>query len=175
MRAIIILILLLVLITGCAKQPKVIIISQVPQLELSTRTQTTGCDFNQWPLPDPECTPGAVYNYTANDICYPGYSKEVRNVPESLKNQIYVSYNINSRQPYEYEIDHLIPLSIGGKNDASNLWPEKYNATLGARVKDKVENCLHDRVCKGNMTLIEAQNIMAHNWTKAMSLCGVKS
>ena len=31
---------------------------------------------------------------TKADICVPGYSKKVRDVPQSVKNQVYASYGI---------------------------------------------------------------------------------
>ncbi len=64
-----------------------------------------------------------------------------------------------------YELDHLIPLELGGCPDCIvNLWPEPYNAPLGAHEKDKVENYLHDNVCSGQLTLIQAQNEIAADW-----------
>ncbi|MBV9529782.1 MAG: hypothetical protein JO283_01600 [Bradyrhizobium sp.] len=43
-------------------------------------------------LPDPELTPGAVFDVTIEDICTPGYSKKVREVPKSLRNHAYRNY-----------------------------------------------------------------------------------
>ena len=56
-------------------------------------------------------------------ICVPGYTKTVRDVPQPLKEQVYRSYGVTSRQPGEYEIDHLVSLELGGSNSARNLWP----------------------------------------------------
>jgi hypothetical protein len=65
----------------------------------------------------------------------------------------------------DYEEDHLIPLEVGGHpTDPKNLWPEPYNVPNGARQKDKVENLLHSRVCSGQMTLADAQNLIGSNW-----------
>jgi hypothetical protein len=47
--------------------------------------------FGQQPqpiLPDPKLTPGDVFDVTASDVCTPGYSKKVRNVPQSMKEQV---------------------------------------------------------------------------------------
>lgn len=142
--------------------------------DFGVRTKSSGCSFDYLPLADPSCTVGAVFpNLTKDDICWSGYSASVRDVSESLKNEVYESYGVYSREPYEYEIDHYVPLSIGGSNDVSNLFPEKYNMTLGARTKDKVENCFHRKVCDGSLDLSLAQHIMATNWTEGMDLCGV--
>jgi hypothetical protein len=49
------------------------------------------------------------------------------------------------------------PRELGGSNDPANLFPERLNAHPGYRVKDKLENKLHDLVCDGKMTLRAAQ------------------
>jgi len=43
-------------------------------------------------MPDSAKTPGDVLEVTKADICVPGYSKKVRDVPESVKRQVYASY-----------------------------------------------------------------------------------
>jgi hypothetical protein len=53
---------------------------------------------------------------TLQDISEPGYSKKVRNVTAELKREVYAEYGITEHQPGEYEVDHLIPLSIGSFN-----------------------------------------------------------
>lgn len=72
----------------------------------------------------------------------------MRNVSESLKRRVYLSYGIRRHAPYAYEIDHLVSLELGGNNSQRNLWPEKQP---GARDKDKVENYLHGRLCDGEI------------------------
>jgi len=85
-------------------------------------------------------------------------------VPQSVKNQAYSSYGITSRNPGEYEVDHLVSLELGGSNDIANLWPELATPTPGFHQKDQVENYLHDQVCKGAISLAQAQNEIATNW-----------
>jgi hypothetical protein len=62
--------------------------------------------------PDSRKTPGDVLTQDARVICVPGYTKTVRNVPQGIKEQVYRSYVITSRQPREYEVDHLISLEL---------------------------------------------------------------
>ena len=45
-------------------------------------------------LPDPKLTPGDTFEVTAADVCAPGYSRKVRNVPQALKEQVYREYGI---------------------------------------------------------------------------------
>ena len=113
-------------------------------------------------------TPGATLPVATGDICVPGYSKKVRNVPESVKQQVYAEYGITSHQPGEYEIDHLISLEIGGSNSIKNLWPQSYiTQPWNAHVKDKLENELHNEVCSGKIDLPTAQHDISTNWIAA--------
>ena len=92
--------------------------------QFGVQTKTSHCAAKDG-LPDHACTPGDIFtNATKDQICVSGYSSSVRDVPQSVKEQVYAAYGITSRQPGQYEVDHLVNLSIGGSNDISNLWPE---------------------------------------------------
>jgi len=143
--------------------------TQVLGEQIGKRIKTFGCVVNK-KLPDSSCTPGDIFpDVTTRQICVPGYSKNVRNVPESEKNQVYAEYGITTHTTGEYEVDHLISLELGGSNDIANLWPEAAEPKPGFHEKDKVENYLHEEICNGAMTLSEAQNIISSNW-QAVSL-----
>jgi hypothetical protein len=131
---------------------------------LDQRTKTSGCIASNG-LPDHACTPGAIFpDATKDQICTSGYSSNVRNVPDSVKNQAYAEYGIASHTPGQYEVDHLISLELGGSNDIANLWPEPADPKPGFHEKDKVENYLHDQVCNGSMSLQDAQYKIANDW-----------
>jgi hypothetical protein len=97
-------------------------------------------------------------------MCTSGYTSSVRNVPLSEKDQAYAEYGINHHYSGQYEVDHLVPLELGGSNDIANLWPEAASPTPGFHQKDEVENYLHDQVCSGAMSLKDAQTQIATNW-----------
>jgi hypothetical protein len=103
-------------------------------------------------------------NATVAQICQPGYSQRVRSVLPSTKGAVYASYGISSHTAGQYEIDHLVPLEVGGNNTRANLWPE---VTPGYGEKDSVENELHDAVCSGRIPLKMAQAQIAHDWRHA--------
>ena len=90
---------------------KAVLASQPATLKLPGRTQTSGCRV-RGPLPDPACTPGAVFaDATTSVICVSGYTARVRSVSTSMKKQGYAAYGIAYPQPTgSYEFDHLIPL-----------------------------------------------------------------
>jgi hypothetical protein len=66
--------------------------------------------------------------------------------------------------PGSTELDHLIPLELGGDNTIENLWPEPALPKPGFHQKDLVENDLHRRFCAGQLTLDQAQAIIVTNW-----------
>ncbi|MBV8807968.1 MAG: hypothetical protein JO033_04785 [Acidobacteriaceae bacterium] len=85
-----------------------------------------------------------------------------------MKRQVCKAYGVKPcPKAVREEIDHLIPLELGGMDDVKNLWPElaKYSdGSPGFHVKDKLENELHRRVCAGLMSLEDAQGCISHNW-----------
>src|SRR5262249_19822013 len=84
-------------------------------------------------------------------MCVPGYAKKVRAVPAWLKRQAYVEYGITEYKTGDYEVDHLIPLSLGGSNSIRNLWPQSTKTSpWNSYVKDALERKLHKLVCAGS-------------------------
>ncbi len=119
-------------------------------------------------LPDPKLTPGDVLQVTKQDICTPGYSKKVRNVPASVKHAVYLEYGITSHKSGEFEVDHLVSLELGGSNSIRNLWPESYlTKPWNAHVKDALENRMHSLICAGKLDLATAQHEIATDWIAA--------
>ena len=126
-------------------------------------------------LPNSSLTPGAINPSVTqanikSTICVSGYTSTIR-PPSSYttalkKKQLASGYTyMGDMNLSSYEEDHLISLEIGGSpKDPRNLWPEPYASDSGARIKDKVENKLHDLVCSGKISLSTAQNAIASNW-----------
>jgi hypothetical protein len=138
---------------------------------LDTVIKDSSCSV-QGPLPDHACTPGAVFrNAATSTICTSGYTKTVRDVPSSVKKQVYANYGIPYPEPSgSYELDHLVPLEIGGSNAIANLFPEAASPTPGFHEKDVVENYLHEQVCSGALSLSVAQEQIADNWVAVYDL-----
>lgn len=149
--------------------------------EVHDPAQVTGsvpasCHALAGPEPDPTCTPGAIdpavtQANIATTICHRGYTATVRppeNETDRLKSELYKAYGITAGTVSE--LDHLVPLELGGANDVKNLWPE-----VGPlpNPKDKVENALNDAVCSGKATLSAAQKAIAINWQTAEHALGV--
>jgi hypothetical protein len=118
-------------------------------------------------LPDPECTPGAVMTADLEVICHQS-TRERRHVSASVHRAAFTDYGLSYPQaPGAFEVDHLIPLELGGDNTIDNLWPEAAWPGPGFREKDRVENYLHRRVCDGSMSLRDAQRLIATDWLSA--------
>jgi hypothetical protein len=123
-----------------------------------------------WLYP-PESTPGAVDAEVTQDniqetICVTGYTTRVR-PPTGFTNRLkreLMEENKLPGEPSDYELDHVIPLELGGCGDClTNLWMEPLTHP-GAHEKDRVENYLHRAVCDGQITLADAQMAVAQDW-----------
>jgi len=124
-------------------------------------------------LPDPACTPGAVDPHVTDatlesTVCRRGgYTSTVRpptSVTNSEKRLAQAAYG-QSDGPSAYELDHLVPLELGGTpNSAENLWPEPGSSP---NAKDKLEGALHDLLCAHRITLTAAQHMIATDWITA--------
>ena len=133
---------------------------------IGTQTKMVDCVL-RGPLPDLECTPGAVFEDATREIvCTFGYTKKIRNVSTKMRKRGYASYNIPYPQERgAYEFDHLIPLALGGNNDMANLFPEAAYPKPGFKEKDAVEMYLRQEVCEGRITIDFAQRLIADDWT----------
>jgi hypothetical protein len=129
--------------------------------------------------PDLTITPGVAASDVTQEnihttICTHGFTNPPRRPPsnytDKLKVEGFDEYGLSDRNKGDYEEDHLISLELGGDpKDPKNLWPEPYHASVpdgGARFKDKVEKYLNLKICRGEMTLAEAQKAIVDDWYK---------
>jgi hypothetical protein len=117
--------------------------------------------------PDADCTPGAAMGISQTVVCTTA-TKGRRNVDTAMRKQVYEAYELSYPQPTGmYEVDHFIPLELGGSNDIANLWPQPANPVPGFHQKDCVEDYLHAQVCTvGSMSLADAQRAIVSDWMK---------
>jgi hypothetical protein len=122
-------------------------------------------------LPNPKLTPGSVRTTDAKEICSHG-TRELRlyNNDKERARERYVhvlrSYGVNaiSAKTNKSQLDHLVPLGIGGADDESNLWPQPYDEAI---LKDKLEWRMRDLVCKENVPSEKLQQEIRTNWWDA--------
>lgn len=130
-------------------------------------------------LPDPRCTPGGIDPAVTqadirSTICTSGYTTTIR-PPEAQTeafkfDEAYPAYGVASGTATE--LDHLVPLELGGNNSAANLWPE---VPPSPNPKDSVEDALNAAVCAGRVTLASAQQAIAQDWLTAESRLGLSA
>lgn len=126
-----------------------------------------GFAFGQ--LPDPKLTPGVVRTTSAAEICDSHFrTKPFRKTTSSMKKQVCAEYGITACPKVGVmEIDHLLPLELGGLDDIRNLWPQLAvypDGSPGFHVKDELENRLKKLVCSNQMALPDAQQCIQSNW-----------
>lgn len=126
-------------------------------------------------LPDPSCTPGstdpAVTQATIGQtICVPGWTATVRPPSRETTRAKYGVVRPAYGSTVPGELDHLIPLELGGSSDITNLWPEDGRIP---NPKDSDEGTLRRAVCSGRVTLIAARRAIARNWTTAEQVLGL--
>lgn len=148
---------------------------------------------NGFPIPDPHCTPGA-FNPTVTVSVLTNSSFRTSCVRQRAttakeKATTYRWYSIphpsnNSGASQSCELDHLVPLELGGADTLDNIWPQcgPPGVALDERYfkqKDLVENYLAWMVRHGQMDLMLARKGIATDWTQyfeaAKQHCNSKS
>ena len=145
-----------------------------------------GCDMqlrNGFAVPDPNCTPGAFNpTVTLNVIDDPEFStkciRDQATIPRE-KSVTYLWYSLrppvhNDGQDQVCELDHLVPLELGGADTLDNIWPQCGPNGVALRqryfkLKD-MENYLAAMVKAGKMDLDEARKGIATDWTQYLQV-----
>jgi hypothetical protein len=123
----------------------------------------------QTAIPDPTITPGVVRTTDTVDVCSHGTS-QLRHTIRERSDAIMAEYGLPGGRHPDYEIDHLIPLGIGGADSDANLWPEprvSIEPEWNAERKDQLEAKLRALVCAGRLDIVVAQRAVAYDWTEA--------
>jgi hypothetical protein len=120
-------------------------------------------------IPDPTLTPGAVRTTDIAEICGQG-TTGLRHGSRERDDRIMVEYGLRPGPHPDFEVDHLIPLGIGGSDDDHNLWPEprrELEPVWSADRKDELEWKLRELVCAGSLHIRVAQQAIADDWVQA--------
>ena len=125
-------------------------------------------------LPNPVLTPGVSRTLDAREICGAG-TAQLRHWTRERDNHILRLYNLPEGPHPAYEIDHLIPLGIGGADNDANLWPQPRAVVASqesAEKKDRLEYRMRDLICNARpqataQLVKELQDAMAGDWIKA--------
>jgi len=113
-------------------------------------------------MPNDALTPGVVASTDVAEVCgYVGglsYSKRHRATTPEMKAEVRQRYGITGY--WRGEIDHRIPLALGGADDVRNLWPQ-----VDFKPKDELEVKTWEAVCRYHtITLQAGQAIFLGDW-----------
>ncbi len=138
---------------------------------------------NGLPVPDPNCTPGAI-NPTASlavltDPEFKTGCERDQGSSAELKKKTYAFYDLeepreNSGPNQTCELDHFISLELGGSDMLDNIWPQcgPDGVALDQRffkLKDTVEDFLAWLVKYKKIDLALAQRCIAGDWTQFLA------
>lgn len=120
-------------------------------------------------MPNSEITPGDTDPILNEQrICSETFhTSDYRYLTLADKRKIFSQYQIPWTERKNYEVDHLVPLELGGSNSFRNLWPQPCREHPGCHEKDWLENRLHREVCDGKILLEDAQDEISTDWYKA--------
>jgi hypothetical protein len=117
--------------------------------------------------------PDVTQDSISTTICVKGYTKSVRPgvaYTNGIKKKLMREQGLDVATLHDYELDHIIPLEVGGHpRNPSNLMLQRWEGDNSARTKDKLENRLHAFVCKGKLSLKDAQTCIAENWQACLA------
>ena len=121
--------------------------------------------------PDPDSTEGSVRIGGHDRAVACGHAKEYRGpMSADRRDEVLLRYGLPAGPHPDYEIDHLIPLCLGGSDDFSNLWPQPRRSVepkWNAEAKDRLERLMCEMVCKGQLDISMAQEAIAKDWIAA--------
>jgi hypothetical protein len=117
-------------------------------------------------LPSSFQTPGNKSKATETQVCAADVEASAKPVAKWQRDQALERYG---KRPEDFtgELDHLIPLSLGGTNDPDNIWPLPNNKDMGPAEKKALDLKLHELVCAKTIKLKDAQDAVKKDWVKA--------
>ncbi len=117
-------------------------------------------------MPNPTLTPGDALDLTKVDLCGPKKANLEDRIGITVKSQVFDRYDMS---PYAVglNVDHLIPIGLGGSNSLKNLWPQPLAGEWSYNRKNQLERKLHKMVCSGEIELRTARQEIAADWVSA--------
>jgi hypothetical protein len=128
-------------------------------------------------LADDIMTPGEVRtDLDLKTVCSTKWGLDKRFVTAKMKRLVFSNYGLSGYSDPQCipddkgrtcEIDHRIPRCAAGADTVKNLSPQSYGGEWNAHQKDKLEVLICKKVCSGELTLHEGQEIFKRDWRSA--------
>jgi hypothetical protein len=121
--------------------------------------------------PDLDSTEGSVRKdgHEISKAC--DHAKEHRGpMTADKRDEVLLRYGLQPGPHPDYQIDHLIPLCLGGSDDFANLWPQPRKSIVSkwnAEAKDRLEQVMCAMACDGQFDLPTAQEELVRDWIAA--------
>jgi hypothetical protein len=150
-------------LTGSGKKTKTVATGRT--VLFGRRTGASGCRRSA--LPDRRCSPGGYYSrLTKAVICGSDFNTStIRDVSQSEKYAVEREYGVPAKlYGRTVEIDHIIPLELGGSNSIANLYFEPGSGRADYHAKDAAEDRAKAWVCEGRISLAAARRGFALDW-----------
>jgi hypothetical protein len=115
-------------------------------------------------MPNPKLTPGAVATTNTTEICLLPDHLASTVISPAKQNAVLTEYGVKpAAGGAKYDIDYLVPISLGGATTMANMWPAAYRGT-GFFEKDQLDHVMRDMVCHRELSLRTAQRDLEQNW-----------
>jgi hypothetical protein len=115
--------------------------------------------------PNLQLTPGAIAVTDTAAVCNQPHHVH-QSIPFTDQAAVWQEYGYTTSQQHHYLLDYLVPLSLGGSADVTNLWPAALRGT-GYYQKQKLNVILRDAVCHRTVSLATAQSQLQKDWFAA--------
>ena len=109
---------------------------------------------DSWPeTPDDKLTPGEIATTDGAEICGwvdgKSYSQRHR-LPFDIERarRVFDRYGIDPHLHGQFELDHRVPLCLGGADTEKNLWPQPRKGPWTAEMKDRLEAHMCKKMCE---------------------------
>lgn len=135
--------------------------------EFQGHERSSQSESQAFALPRRALTPGAVLPVAVDELCRTTGVANDPPVNPTIQQAVFKEYGLANLSGIGYALDYLITPALGGSGDIKNLWPQPSSSTWNARVKDQLEDHLHELVCQGKVQLTTAQNEIATDWISA--------
>jgi hypothetical protein len=118
-------------------------------------------------LPNAALPPGDVTTADANVTCAQPTHGVEQGIPPAERTAIYDEYHLTAAaKQRKHVLDYLVPADLGGTRAQANLWPAALRGT-GFYEKVQTDHVMRDLVCRGAITLVQAQHDLEKDWYSA--------